>query len=523
MRKLISNPLVPAAIAALIFLFDAAPIRKDWSRLLMPAVWGKTPSNYSPTQAVTPEQPDTFVFVPDKPAPPKEPDPGYAAPPGPWEIIIDPRDLFPQGNVVRKVEPSATPPSSSTDVLPPIVATAPVLPSTAPSASEQPPPTEPSPVDSMLNDPDAYRIRPGDVLDVFVWGQDNLNTHTRVARDGTIVVKLAGSIRMSGLTVDQASSTIAGKLRRYLIAPAVTVSVAEPGGKDVTVVGEVDAPGPFTIDRPTRLLDLLVQAKWNKDRADLSDVTVARGDSKIVCDIASVLRGQKIEENIAVEAGDLVIVPGREQVVSLLGAFAKPGKYIFPMNRALRVRDLLLESSPWGPKANITKAFILRADGSVEPCDLNALWFVGDTREDKVVRNGDSIIIPEIADINVYVLGQVGAPGFKTRPGSYSLLQALTDASVSSFNARLYDVRVVRGWPNNPRVYKVSVKALLDGDLSQNMMLESGDVVFVPQGILAYSLSFWNQLLSPISGTASTIVDVGSLGQNQSGQSSIRR
>ncbi len=507
MRKWFQNPMLPATIAVLILLCDTVTVKKSLTALVSPAAWGTSSLPDVDTNAQITR--DTFRFVASTPEPPITAAPiedlSHAAPPGPWEIIIDPRDLFPAGAPIRERV------QMSPDPLPPLVAHSPYLPyQAAPLPTEVPPAYE----DSMPVDPHAYRIRSGDVLDVFVWGQDNLNTRTRVARDGTIVVKLAGSIRMSGLTVDQASATIAGKLRRYLIQPAVTVTVAEPGGKDVTVVGEVEAPGPFTIDRPTRLLDLLVQAKWSKDRADLSDVTVSRGDSKITCDIASVLKGQRIEENIYVEPGDLVIIPSREQVVNLLGAFTKPGKYVFPMNRALRVRDLLLESSTWGAKAHISKAFILRADGSIEPCNLNALWFQGDAREDKVLRNGDSIIIPEITDIGVFVLGQVGSPGLHTRQGSFTLLQALTMANISSANARTYDVRVVRGWPDNPKVYKVSIKSLLDGDLTQNMMLENGDVVFVPQGILSYTLSFWNQLLAPLNGTASTVVEVGTVGDD---------
>lgn len=354
-------------------------------------------------------------------------------------------------------------------------------------------------------DSDAYRLRAGDLIDVNVWGQDNLTTRARVGRDGEIVIRLIGAVRLAGLTVNGASALIARRLRRFLEDPVVTVSIAEPGGRDVVVVGEVSSPGPIAMDRPLRLLDALVSAKWNVDKADLSTIKVVRQDLTIVCDMAAVLNGEAVSRNILLEPGDIVIVPSRSQTINLLGTFQKPGKYVFSLNRALRVKDLLLESSMWTPKADLAHAFVLHPDGTRVSCDLNALWFRGDATQDLVLKNGDSLIIPEVAEIGVYVLGEVPTPGFYTRPESFNLLQALSRANPRPFDARLYDIRVVRGWPGNPRVFKVNVKALLEGDITQNMILETGDVVFVPKGILSYTLEFWNRLLGPIAGTANTI------------------
>jgi polysaccharide export outer membrane protein len=496
-RRLIFEPIVPALIACALLGLDAFMNESSLIQWTRSAVLGDEPgaisspfaSQPSATTAITPLE--STASVPDESSVTPSPIPNVANPAGsdeardPWEIVIDPRDLFQR--------------PTSSGRLPPI------FPEESPLRAA-PPRADP---ELQPEDNDVYRIRPGDMAEVFVWGQDNLSSRMRVARDGTVVVKLAGSVRIADLTVDQAAARIATRLKRYLIEPAVTVTITEPGGKDVVVVGEVDAPGPFTIDRPTRLLDVLILAKVGRDRADLSNVTVARDSRTLSLDIASVLRGMRIDQNILVEPGDLIIVPGREQTVSVLGAVTKPGKYSFSMARTLRVRDILLETTMWTTKADIARAFILRGDGSIERVNINALWFQGDAREDKVLRTNDSLVMPELTEIGVYVLGKVGSPGLHTRSGQFTLMQALTLANPSTFNARLYDVRIVRGWPENPEVHRRSVKALLEGDLTQNMMLQPGDVVFVPEGILSYTLEFWNRLLSPIAGTASTIRTVG--------------
>ncbi len=504
-RKVLAEPLVPIVIALILLAFDASRETPFFSGFLQSGAWANGNASSAGTAARDTSSAQSSGDRRDTGLPGVETGASGMADSGGetsidgeedrWEVVIDPRDLI------------VAPPAANAAPLP--VASAPVYSNAAPAASRDVTNFAPMAAEELPEaESGAYLIRPGDQVDVFVWGQETLSGASRVSRDGTIVVRLAGSVRIEGLTVDQAAARIASRLRRYLIQPAVTVSIPEPGGKDVSVVGEVDMPGSFRIDRPTRLLDVLVQAKWNRERADLSAVTVARGERTLVCDIASVLRGQRIDQNVLIEAGDLVIVPGLGQTVSLLGAFLKPGKFTFPASRALRVRDLLLEGSTWTARANIAGSFVLHPDGSIEPCNLNRLWFGGDAREDKVLRSGDALIIPELSDVGVYVLGKVGNPGLHTRSGAFSLLQALTLANPSTFHARLYDVRVVRGWPDNPRVYRVNVKALLEGDLSQNLMLEPGDVVFVPEGIISYSLQFWNGLLGPITGTASTITDV---------------
>lgn len=354
----------------------------------------------------------------------------------------------------------------------------------------------------------SYRIRPGDLLDVFVWGQQELSQKARVARDGTIVVRLAGAVRIEGLTVNEASSIVRNRLSRYLIEPAVTISIAEFSGKDILIVGEVAKPGPFSVDRPTSLLDALLQANWKHDAADISHVRLVRGDSVFHYDIAGVLQGRNVEQNVMIEPGDMIIVPSREKKISLLGAFDKPGKYAFALNRTVTVKDLLLDISTWKPNADLKEAFVLRPDGTMDPVDINALWFHGDGSQNKELKMDDSFVIPELLEIGVYVLGEVGAPGFFKRNGEFTLVQALTMANPSNFRSRLYDVRVVRGWPDHPRVIKVNVDRLLNGDLEHNMLLEPGDVIYVPQGRISYTLDFWNRLLAPVGGTASTIDEI---------------
>lgn len=431
--------------------------------------------------------------VPARPA--VSPDTTPSGVPEGWEIVIDPRDF---GFIPA---PGARSPVSGES---------PVLIGGSRGIAILSPPVPAAPPEAA----DRYRIRQGDLLDVYVWGQENLSGKFRVARDGTITPRLVGAVEVRGLTANEAAALMADRLRAYLVQPAVTVSVAEESGRDLLLFGEVEAPGVYPLDRPMTLLELLIRAKYKSATADLSTVTVIRDRRPTVVNLSAVLRGERVEENMDLQSGDVVVVPGRETVIGIHGAAQKPGRYRFDRERRVTVRDLLMEGSMWTTKANLEKAFVLRADGTIVPVDINALWFRAAAAEDLVVQNGDALVIPEVPEVGVYILGKVAKPGLHQITGNANMLQALALARPDQMGARLYDARLVRGWPERPRVYAINLRALMEGDLTQNITVRHGDVIYIPETAVSYTLEFWNRLLQPLGGTASVVRAVDEIGED---------
>lgn len=418
-----------------------------------------------------------------------------AGPPGGWEIVIDPRDF---GFIPA---PAAAPRDPRE--------TRALIGGSRGIAILQAPPS-PTSEESA----DRYRIREGDLLDVYVWGQENLSSKFRVARDGTITPRLVGTVEVRGLTANEAGARMAEKLRAYLVQPAVTVSVAEESGRDLLLFGEVEVPGVYPLDRPMTLLELLIRAKYKSATSDLSTVTVIRDRRPTVVNLSAVLRGERVEENMDLQSGDVVVVPGRETVIGIHGAALKPGRYRFDRERRITVRDVLMEGSMWTTRANLEKAFVLRADGSIHPVDINALWFRAAAAQDLALHNGDALVIPEVPEVGVYILGKVHKPGLHQITGTANMLQALALASPDPMGARLYDARLVRGWPHRPRVYAINLRSLMEGDLTQNITVQHGDVIYIPETAVSYSLEFWNRLLQPLGGTASVVRSVEEIGED---------
>ena len=160
----------------------------------------------------------------------------------------------------------------------------------------------------------SYVIGVGDILSVNVWNEPDVTGKVPVRPDGMITMPLIGEIQASGVTPDKLQATIAQKLSEFVKQPSVTVVVEEMKSRGYNVMGEVQHPGLFTLDKPTRVLDALAQAGGFGDFAKTGKVYVLRRNpngstQKFPFNYKRVSQGRDIETNIELQPGDTVIVP----------------------------------------------------------------------------------------------------------------------------------------------------------------------------------------------------------------------
>jgi polysaccharide export outer membrane protein len=103
--------------------------------------------------------------------------------------------------------------------------------------------------DEAVADGGAYKIQPGDVLEVSVWKEENLLKTVLVRPDGGISFPLAGNVVAAGKSVDELQSLITEQLTKYIPDPVVTVSTQQLSGNKVYVIGKVARPGEFLANR----------------------------------------------------------------------------------------------------------------------------------------------------------------------------------------------------------------------------------------------------------------------------------
>jgi len=159
-----------------------------------------------------------------------------------------------------------------------------------------------------------YRVGPGDVLKVNVWKHDELSQTVTVRPDGKVSLPLIGDVNADGRTVDEIATDVAKRGARYFQDnPPVTVQVSEVRSYKIYVVGEVQRGGEFTPNHQVTVLQGLAMAGGFTRFANADRIIIIRKDShgerRMPFDYDAVVNAGDLQENLALQSGDTVIVP----------------------------------------------------------------------------------------------------------------------------------------------------------------------------------------------------------------------
>lgn len=138
---------------------------------------------------------------------------------------------------------------------------------------------KPSPrMDAFKAPPASYKLASNDLIHIKVFGEDELECSSRIARDGTVPFPLLGSVSVGGKTVLEATAAIQSALRSFLVNPQVAVRIMEYNKRRFTVLGQVNRPGTFDMpdDSPLSLLEAIGMAGGYSRLANPSKVTIRR-------------------------------------------------------------------------------------------------------------------------------------------------------------------------------------------------------------------------------------------------------
>ncbi|NEX59634.1 hypothetical protein G3574_00950 [Noviherbaspirillum sp. 17J57-3] len=246
-------------------------------------------------------------------------------------------------------------------------------------------------ISSLISKPSSYKIDAGDVLSVVVWDHPELSNSATVPvggyggqgadastsaatappagfmvdHDGTIQFPYAGSIKVAGMSQDQASQVLGQKLSKYLRNPKVTLRVQSYRSKRVYVDGEVKTPGLQAInDIPMTLVEAINRAGGVLPTGDQSQVVVNRSGVNYQINLPQLVQRGVNPASIMLKDGDVVRVRSRdESKVFVSGEVVSPRA--LPMhNGRLTLNEALGESGGVNPlSGDGSQIYVIRRDG----------------------------------------------------------------------------------------------------------------------------------------------------------------
>jgi polysaccharide biosynthesis/export protein len=166
---------------------------------------------------------------------------------------------------------------------------------------------------ALAQQPPDYTVNAGDTLDVAVWKEPDLTKTVIVRPDGKFSFPLAGEIVAVGRSVAQIQTDIGNRLKTYIPDPAVSVAVKSLDGCKIYVIGQVNKAGAFVMNPRINVLQALSVAGGMTPFASSNDIIVLRGSGAaghvLQFHYAEVVKGRNLNQNVLLEAGDVVLVP----------------------------------------------------------------------------------------------------------------------------------------------------------------------------------------------------------------------
>ncbi len=268
------------------------------------------------------------------------------------------------------------------------------------AASAQEPPSAQEARDTFVR---AYRIGPGDLLEVKVFEVDQLNQVVRVSEDGSITLPLVGRVEVEGLTQEGVVQKLTGLLQaKFVKNPQVTLFIKEYKSQQVAVIGAVTNAGSYELVGRRNLLQIVSMAGGFTESAGDEIFILREGpDGKsetITIDLKDLLVHGNQALNVPIEPNDVINVPvNREIRVFVMGRVNKPGAVRAKLSEGITLLQAIADAGGLAEGAKQSRVLITRKDkaGKEQKIRVNLKDVISGKRKDLVLQEGDVVFVPE--------------------------------------------------------------------------------------------------------------------------------
>jgi len=248
-----------------------------------------------------------------------------------------------------------------------------------------------------------YKIGPQDLLEIAVFGLDEMNKTVRVSEDGNITLPLLGEIEVRDLTKSQLEQKLTRLLEeKYLQDPQVTIFIREYQSKRVSVLGAVSQPGRYELLGRQTLLHMIAQAGGMTNEAG-GEIIVVRekvdGTSKSLrISIDDLILKGDSSLNIPLEPGDIVNIPIDMVVhIYVFGQVNSPGAIEVKKSNLPTLIQAIAQAGGFSERAAKGRVMIKRKNEEEveEEIKVNIKAVMRGNKEDIQLKENDIVFVPE--------------------------------------------------------------------------------------------------------------------------------
>ena len=327
--------------------------------------------------------------------------------------------------------------------------------------------------------PANYRLGPGDAVYVEIYGASQKTVESTVSPDGTITIEGYGPVQVNGLTVSQANARLRSTVGSRYSSSQIRLTVGQTRTIMVNVMGEVKAPGTYTLSAFATVFHALYMAGGINDLGTLRNIKVYRGGKLIsAVDIYDYILNGKLSGNVRLTDNDVIVVGPYDCLVSISGKVKRPMYYEMKKNES--ISTLLRYSGGFTGDAYKKSVRVVRKTGRE-----HSIYNVGEFEMASFrINDGDSVSVDSVLaryENMAEIKGAVFRPGMYQVGGDINSVRTLIEhaegVTEEAFTAHAVMHR--RKEDRTLEVIPVDVAGIMSGKVA-DIPLKSNDVLFIP-------------------------------------------
>lgn len=332
-----------------------------------------------------------------------------------------------------------------------------------------------------LATPANYQLGPGDEVIIDIWGASQNTIREEISPDGTINIQDLGIVNLNGMTITEASDFLKRELSKIYSDSqnSIQVTLGNARSISINVMGEVLVPGTYQLSSFSTVFHALYSAGGVSEIGSLRNIQVVRnGENIATVDVYDFIMKGKVQDDIRLQEGDVVIVPPYEALVKITGKVKRPMRY--EMKKDETVNTLLKYAGYFAADGYKGSLSIVRQAGrEYSICTV-------DEKDYSVFKIKDGDVVTATAMLDRFtnkleIKGAVYRPGMYELSGSLNTVKQLVEKADGLLGDAFTNRAVLYRQRENltSEVLSVDIKGILDGT-TPDIPLRKNDVLYIP-------------------------------------------